>query len=118
MGGQAIRGRAARLARAIRAVRKVAVRTGYVTTAEGEPDAQVRPIGATALAWDGGLGKAVDASPPGEAGARAWVVTEVIYEADPVLGEAHRENVKAAPAYWARVARAVWRRQRRSADVR
>lgn len=120
MGGQAIRGRAARLVRAIRAVRKLAVKTGYVTAADREPEAgaghpyrqgsgtwQPRPVATTVLAWNGRLGDAVDASPPGEAVARPQVVTEMIYETDPVLRRLHRENVEAAPEHWLRLTREV-----------
>ncbi len=110
MGGQAIRDRLARLARAIRAVRELTVETSYVTVTAQEPEAgpghpQVRPIATTALAWDGRLGDVV--AGPDEAAARPRVVSEVVYEADPVLRELHRENVAAAPAYWLRLVRSV-----------
>jgi len=118
MGGQAIRDSLARLARAIRAVRELTVETSYVTVTAQEPEAgpghpyrqgsgtlQVRPIATTVLAWDARLGDVV--AGPDEAAARPRVVSEVVYEADPVLRELHQENVAAAPAYWVRLVRSV-----------
>ena len=136
MGGQTVRGRLARLARAIREVRELTVETGYVTAPGQEPEAgaghpyrqesgtpyrqesgtpyrqesgtlQSRPIATTVLDWGGLLGDVVAGSD--EAAPRPQVVSEAVYESDPVLRGLHQGNVAAAPAYWLRLARAVRR---------
>ena len=120
MVGQTVRGRVARLARAIREVRELTVETGYVTATGQEPKVgdghpyrqgsgalPSNPIATTVLAWDGRLGDVV--ANQDEAVTKPQVKSEVVYEADPVLRELHQENVAAAPAYWLRIARAVRR---------